>query len=165
MKVCIVSDSHLMSGLSEVISREGADINIHTGDSQQMKNNREVAGFDHIIRGNCDFEKYPEHDIVEIDGQLWLIIHRHQVYNAHDLTELAAYAKDFGCSVVCYGHTHVAVYAHVDGVTILNSGSFARSRSSYPNSYMTIDIENHKWTVKLKYAENGCLIKELTVNG
>lgn len=164
MKVLLMSDSHMMRGLQAVVNGEGADINLHMGDSQLMKNNREIQAFDHVVRGNCDFEKFPEHDILEINEQLWLLIHGHQVFNPHDLEELANYAKLYGCEVICYGHTHVPVYSKVGSVTILNPGSFARSRSSYPNSYMTVEITSAGWRVDLKAANSQTVIEELKIN-
>lgn len=163
MKVLLISDNHLMTGLEMTILSEDADVNIHLGDSQFMKNNIEIERFDYAIRGNCDFERYPEQLVVEINNQKWLLFHGYQVSNAHDLEDLADYAIAAECSVICYGHTHIPIYSKVKGVTILNPGSFARSRCRYPNSYMTVDI-NQKWTVQLKQAPTGNLIKELTIN-
>ncbi len=163
MKVLLISDNHLMNNLEMTILTEAADLNIHMGDSQFMRNNIEVERFNYMVRGNCDFEKYEDHVIFELEGKRWLMIHGHQVYNAHDLEALADYAKSYNCDVICYGHTHVPIYAKYDGVTILNPGSFARSRSSYPASYMTVDT-NGQWTVQLKAASTGNLIKELKLN-
>lgn len=165
MKVMLMSDSHLMRGLDSTILIEDADINLHMGDSQLMKNNIEIEHFDHVVRGNCDFEKFDEHYIIEIGGLRWLLIHGHQVYNAHDLEALADYAKSYDCQVICYGHTHIPVYSIIDGITVLNPGSFARSRCSYPNSYMIIDITDGVWTVLLKHAKSNQIIEELKVNG
>ncbi len=165
MKILLISDSHLCTGLADVIAKERADINLHLGDSQQMKNNIDMIGFDYAVRGNCDFEKYPEHEIVEVGSEKWLLMHGHQVFNAHDLEELSRYASDFDCEVVCYGHTHVAVYSQVENVKILNPGSFARSRSDYPNSYMIVEITDDVWRVVLKAVSDMKVIEELKING
>lgn len=164
MKILIMSDSHLMTGLDNVVLNEQANLNLHTGDSQMTKKNKDLANFDYIIRGNCDYEKFPEHEMFELDGKMWLMIHGNQVYNPHDLESLADYAKTYDCQVICYGHTHVPVYAKVNGVTIINPGSFARSRSTYPESYMTIEISDHTWKVELKNAHTRKIIKELKIN-
>ncbi|WOO87857.1 YfcE family phosphodiesterase [Mollicutes bacterium LVI A0039] len=164
MKILLISDNHLTPGLAKAMEREQADLSLHMGDSQFKKDNKEMIGFDYAIQGNCDFEKYPEHQICEVGNDHWLLFHGYQVYNAHDLEAIAAYAKTFKCQVVCYGHTHVPVYSKVDGVIILNPGSFARSRTNYPNSYMTVEIKDDQWRVQLKYANNGSLIKEFKLN-
>lgn len=164
MKILIMSDSHLMTGMKNVIENERADINIHLGDSQMTLNNKEMKCFKYIVRGNCDFEKYPLDQMFELDGKMCLMIHGNQVYNAHDLESLAHYAKDYKCQVLFYGHTHVPVYAEVEGVTIINPGSFGRSRSRYPESYMILEIENGSWRVSLKNARTRKLIRELKIN-
>lgn len=164
MRILLMSDSHLSSGLNEVLLAENCELNLHMGDSQFIKNNKELSNFDYIVRGNCDFERFPDHEIVNIAGKPWVLIHGHQVYNTHNLEELAIYAKDFSCEVICYGHTHIPMYSKVGGITILNPGSFARSRSYEPNSYMVVEIENGRWKVELKSARNRKVIKELKVN-
>lgn len=164
MKVLLMSDSHLMRGLDAVVLLENADINLHMGDSQLMKNNLEMEHFDYAVRGNCDFERFDEHAIVSIDDKRWLLVHGHQVYNAHDLESLSDLAKSYDCQVICYGHTHIPVYSKVSDVIILNPGSLARSRSKYPNSYMTVDITNGMWTVLLKHATSSVIIEELKIN-
>lgn len=164
MKVLLISDSHIQGGLANTIKRENADFNLHMGDSQFMKNNSEMQDFDYTVRGNCDFEKYDSEVICEIDNQNWLLIHGHQAYNALDLKELANIAKSYKCGVICYGHTHIPVYSKVDDVIILNPGSFARSRCQFPNSYMTIDIDQGEWKVELKFAMNGSVIKEFKLD-
>ncbi len=164
MKILLISDNHLALGMKRTIEREGADLNLHMGDSQFRKTNPEMKGFDHIILGNCDYEKYPEHEIIKVEDQHWLMFHGYQVRNAHDLESRARYAKGFECQVICYGHTHVPVYSQVDGVTILNPGSFSRSRANCPHSYMTVQIDQGEWSVKLKNAINGSLIKELKLD-
>ncbi len=164
MKVLLMSDSHMKRGMEPIVLTEAADVSLHLGDSQLMKNNMEIDRFDYKVRGNCDFELYPEHEIVVIDGLRWLLIHCHQVANAHDFEALADYAKAYDCQVVCYGHTHVPVYTVYDQVTILNPGSFARSRSQYPISYMTVTITDQGWTVLLKHAATEAIIKEFKLN-
>lgn len=164
MKILLMSDSHMLRGMEPIVLTEQADLNLHLGDSQFMKNNMEIDRFDYAVRGNCDFERFDEHKIIIVEGQRWLLIHGHQVSNAHDFEALADYAKSYNCQVVCYGHTHIPVYTSYNGVTILNPGSFARSRSSYPNSYMTVMIVDQQWTVLLKNAKNEAVIKELKIN-
>lgn len=164
MKILLMSDSHLVTGLEKVVTSERADINLHLGDSQLMKNNKSLKCFDYVVRGNCDFEKLPEHQMFELDGKTWLMIHGNQVDNPHDLASVADYAKTFDCQVICFGHIHVPIYAKVNGVTIINPGSFARSRSTYPESYMILEINDGQWQLTLKNARSHQPIKELTIN-
>lgn len=160
MKLLLMSDSHLLGGLQTVVNREKADINLHMGDSQLQIDNPELSSFDYAVRGNCDFAKLPELEMFELEAKTWLLIHGDQVSHSNDLESIAKHAETFKCDVICYGHTHVPIYSQVRGITILNPGSFARSRSTYPNSYMTVEITGDKWQVLLKDAKSGKLIKE-----
>ncbi len=164
MKILLMSDNHLTTGMKKIIIKQGADINIHTGDSQLLKTNSDMELFDYTVRGNCDFERYNELEMLEIDNLKWLIIHGHQVFNAHDLDELAAYAKSYDCQVICFGHIHMPIYAKRDGVIILNAGSFSRTRSTYPNSYIEVITDENEWHVHLYASQTGKLIKELAID-
>ncbi len=162
MKILLMSDSHMLSGMQEIITFEKADLVLHLGDSQFLQNNSEMQNIDYKVRGNCDFEHYPEEEHIKIDNKKWLLMHGHQVYNANNLYDVAYYAEAQGADVVCYGHTHIAVFEQIGNVLVVNPGSFARSRSSLPNSYMTIDTDTYQ--AKLINAKTKQVITEMGIN-
>lgn len=158
MKILLISDSHMLNGMEATILYEEADIAIHLGDSQFMANNIEMERFDFRVRGNCDFERYDEEIIITVNGTKWLLMHGHQVYDAHNYESLADYAKERGCQFVCFGHIHAPVFEKHRNVMVVNPGSFARSRTMISNSYMVIDVEEGSYKSILKDARsNGVL--------
>lgn len=160
MKILLISDSHMLSGMEATILYEEADIAIHLGDSQFMANNIEMERFDFRVRGNCDFEKYDEEIIITVDGTKWLLMHGHQVYDTHNFESLAEYANERGCSFVCFGHIHIPVFEKHNNVMVVNPGSFARSRTSISNSYMVIEIEGDMYKSILKDAKSNRILWE-----
>lgn len=163
MKIVIMSDTHLSSGLMRTLNYEQADFAIHCGDSQFAIENEELRKFNCIVKGNCDFAKFPTTDIITINDEDWFVCHGHQVGYSGDFDSLANFGHNYQCAVVCSGHTHVPIYRKQNGIILLNPGSFARSRASTPNSYMTVVIDNGNWTVLLKRADNYKVIKEMTI--
>lgn len=154
MKIVLMSDNHLMPGMESALLVEEADISIHLGDSQLRKNNSEMSRFTHTVRGNCDFEKYDKHKLIEIMGMKWLLLHGDALPNPYDNDDISEYAKRHGATVICFGHTHVPVYQNHNGVTIINPGSFGRSRATTPNSYMVVNIDDSGVKASLKDARN-----------
>ena len=89
------------------------------------------------INGNCDFPKTGEDEtILDIEGVKIFATHGH-IYSAKTtLTRLSERAKELGCTVVLYGHTHRAREDEIDGITLINPGTMSRySEQSY--TYMT----------------------------
>lgn len=163
MKILMMSDSHLLEGFDAVVYHEKPDISIHLGDSQLMANCLEMEQFDYLVRGNCDYESYPEMSKVQVGEKSWLLCHGHQIKNIHNIQAVAKFAKAHNCEVLCHGHTHVPRACKVDGVTIINPGSFANSRCEYPNSYMMIEVDENSIVAHLKKT-SGELIKEFLIN-
>ncbi len=100
-----------------------------------------------IIRGNCDRDtELPASRVIETvpgpDEQTVKIaaVHGH-LHNADRGTdELLRFAKENGCSIALFGHTHCRHESTQDGVLILNPGSCALPRDGSSPSYAYIDI-------------------------
>jgi len=72
-----------------------------------------------------------------------LCCHGHKYGVKSTLTRLAAHAKELGCDVALYGHTHRANSEIVDGVLCLNPGSLG----SYSDpSYLYLVVHGDKIT-------------------
>ncbi len=161
MKILIMSDTHLLTEFYNIVEMENADINIHLGDSQLLATCAEMEKFDYKVKGNCDYSSYSNELVVNINGDNWLLFHGHQVFATHDPFSIAEYAKEKNCTVVCHGHTHIPVYKNIDGIKVINPGSFARSRCRLPNSYMIITIDNNEWKMQLKNSNTSEIIEEV----
>lgn len=129
-KIAVFSDTHgSIENLRFFTDRLGqVDSVFHLGDCVEdvpMLAARLNSGYV-SVRGNCDpWAPQPLEEIIEWDGHRILLLHGHT-----HMGRLALYykAKAENCSVVCFGHTHVASIELYDGVLLLNPGSLSRPR-------------------------------------
>lgn len=140
MKIVILSDSHGKTERLYELKEAYPDAKyfLHCGDIEDNIDDERCI----IVRGNNDyFYHYPEESIIEVYHYKILIIHGHQFpyYNRHK--KLAEYAKEKGCNVVFYGHSHISVIDQLDDVFIVNPGSCWRSRDENGPSYAIAEID------------------------
>ena len=98
------------------------------------------------LRGNCDLS-YAEDEVTIDTGTMSVFCcHGHQYGVYSDLKRLAARARELGCKVALYGHTHTARVEEVDGVRTVNPGAIADYVSpSY--AYLVINGEKAVATI------------------
>lgn len=146
MRVVVISDSHRRRDIIEKIlyAQPTAESVIFLGD-----NAGDIEDFEflfpkkrfYIVSGNCDyFSEYPSSDMAVIGGKKIFFTHGHTQGVKGGTGVLLKTAKQNGCDIALYGHTHIANILYEDGVYIVNPGSCACSRSG-SNSYAVIDIE------------------------
>lgn len=151
MKIIVVSDSHGRDEtLSDVLKRyPDADAYIHCGDIETAP-----STFPQLItvRGNNDmFFDYPEERIITMGSHRIYIVHSHQFMYSRRIEQMAKKAKEENCDIVCFGHTHVALYEECNGVHILNPGSLWRSRDGRGPSYAVMNIEGDQIDVEFVF--------------
>lgn len=145
MRVLIFSDSHgSVDEMLNVCRRTVFDLVIHLGDCERdaailaSSVDKPVLS----VAGNCDFfPKNPYTVIEKISGVNVYICHGNSF--GGDANEAAALAKQNGCTVILYGHTHVPLCEYTNGVLTINPGSISRPR--YParcRSYAVGSFEN-----------------------
>ena len=134
MKILIVSDTHgQMENFKEVLDIVSpVNYLIHCGDVgfgadviQQM------AGCPvSCVKGNNDFgTDLPAEEELAIAGKRILIIHGHRNGVHHGYSGVKEAAKERGCDVVMFGHTHMLVIDSEDPeVTLINPGSLTFPR-------------------------------------
>lgn len=137
MKWVVVSDNHGMSPiLTDIKSiHHDADRFIHLGDSEFMRDNPEIRDYV-AVRGNCDGPWFEQTMVLQEDGIFLTHGHLYAVNGGRE--KLAAAAKEAGCSLALYGHTHVRQIEEIEGVICINPGSIAQSRSEEPETYLVI---------------------------
>lgn len=114
---------------------EGNDCEKSKENSSNSTGDRKI--FLYQVRGNCDRESREAVTLLrKISGVSFYITHGYEQGVKFGLEKLAAFAKEEGCSVALYGHTHGARLTEIDGVTLFNPGSAANG------SYGIIKIEN-----------------------
>ena len=135
MKALIVSDTHGMNdNLFKVIKKVGkVDLLIHAGDVHGAEDMiRDAAGCPvKIVLGNNDFSyDLNNEEEFDFDGYRVLLTHghRHSVYYGTD--RLFYTARERGCDIVIYGHTHVPSLEYDEDFHIyaVNPGSLSLPR-------------------------------------
>ncbi len=133
----VLSDTHGNRSLFEkldVIFSE-SDFIVHLGDtsSDGYFISKKYPGKTVVINGNCDLVKLGEGEkVLDVEGVKIFACHGHRYGVKQTLVKLAARAKELGCKIALYGHTHDAREDVIDGITLLNPGTGNRySEKSY----------------------------------
>lgn len=143
----ILSDSHGRRGAFDKIKPLFAenDYIVHLGDGSS--DCRELFARypekTYICKGNCDFSYGAEEYVIEAEGLSLFVCHGHRYGVKSGLKKLAARARERGCEIALYGHTHRASIETVDGVLCINPG--AAGSYSEP-SYCYLVLHNGKAT-------------------
>ena len=147
MKVLIISDSHGRNGRMELaIEQESPlDMIIHLGDLEGGEDLLEAIAPCpvEIVCGNNDFfSPYPREKVLTLGGIRIFICHGHSYGVSMGTKRLAEAARQNGCQVAMYGHTHCPLIEHEGDVTVVNPGSisFPRQANCRP-SYMVMTLE------------------------
>ncbi|MBF4695236.1 metallophosphoesterase family protein [Fusibacter ferrireducens] len=157
MKICVFSDTH--GHISQIKDRlihldQEVDAFWFLGDyAKDCKVLKKVLKKKiSIVRGNCDFNSHePEEQILEVEGKRVLLTHGHHYNVKNTLTTLYLKAKSSEVDLVCFGHTHMALYEKEGGVVFFNPGSPTSPRGRIHPSLgvVTIDKESilcdHIW--------------------
>lgn len=141
MKLLILSDSHGSTKELEMILQKerSSDMIIHLGDggSDLLQMNEYTQGKPvYQIKGNCDLSVYnfPLRLISYVRDIKFFACHGHAYNVKSGVIPLFYTAKEEGCTIALFGHTHCPYYEEYDGVHLFNPGS-ARD-----GSYGILDI-------------------------
>ncbi|MGL5020625.1 MAG: YfcE family phosphodiesterase [Mycoplasmatales bacterium] len=151
IRILLISDSHSKFHFKKIYKQEKPDYAIHAGDSELRQD--ELVIFDKVVKGNCDFDqKLKDIETLNIEDYNIFITHGHKNGINFSAKNIVVDAKDYGCSIVVHGHTHVVCANVIDNVLVLNPGSITQSRCSFPESYMILTINNNDIKLDLKDA-------------
>ena len=156
MKLIVFSDSHGKTDTLRRIMRTHADAHafLHFGDGAPsflaLCRELTLAGF--AVKGNCDFftGDYPLEKSMTLtfDGVKLFLTHGDSYGVNFSTTRLALAAKEQGCKIALYGHTHVGEETYLPPLDetdtplyIMNPGSTDKPRDSRA-SYGIIEIQN-----------------------
>ena len=148
MKILIFTDSHSYNvSMACAVEREAPDMVLHLGD--HTDDARELQSvFPRLtvcaVRGNNDYfdREVPEHAVVTPDGVRIFLTHGHQeqVY-VREGKLVAQLAREEGCGLAFFGHTHRMYLKRVNGVLVCNPGSISLPRGG-PASYGRLTVDN-----------------------
>ena len=170
MKILIVSDSHGINGpLRTALTKENPDMLIHLGDCEYSQS--EIASWAGapktaciFIKGNCDITSYDPAlvrnvAVFTLNGHKIYCTHGHIQHVNYDLLTLSLSAREQGCDICMFGHTHVPYdsfgeavtkfnryyesgYGNPSGPRIINPGSLSLPRGGSKRGYMILNMED-----------------------
>ena len=144
--VLVVSDSHgRQENLDRVILQVRPDMIYHLGDAQGYENEiRTGCGVPFFyVRGSWDWgSDEPLYQVTSLGNHKVFLTHGHMYDVKYSNYELIKAAKQHGCDVALYGHTHWPELVEADGITIMNPGSISlpRQPGRIP-TFATIDVD------------------------
>lgn len=148
--IVVLSDSHGNRRSIEQLFpvMEESDIIIHLGDTSQDGSFIKAKFPDktYLLNGNCDIMRAGENELtLEVEGLKLFACHGHLYSVKSTQQKLVNRAKELGCAVALYGHTHSAFEGEIDGVLTINPGTMSR----YSNkSYCYLVINGNKAVAK-----------------
>lgn len=146
----VVSDSHghrdRMEKLYPLFAEN--DYIVHLGDGQGdiRAVQREYPEKVFAVKGNCDFSAGLSEGVLEEEKLSVFYCHGDRYGVKSGLKRLALRAKELGCEVALYGHTHVADIRYEEGVLCINPGALA---SFTQPSYCYLVLHNGKATATI----------------
>ncbi|EQB35796.1 hypothetical protein M948_12200 [Virgibacillus sp. CM-4] len=142
-KVLILSDSHgLTDELDKIKARHDVDYRIHCGDSELDLDEPPMAGF-YTVMGNCDFDsRYPEEQMLSINGLTFFIVHGHLHQVKANLMHVSYRAEELGAQIICFGHTHLAGAVQQGDQLLINPGSIRLPRMRKEKTYAIMEWES-----------------------
>lgn len=125
------------------------DIIVHLGDTSADGNyiRNKFPAKTHVINGNCETSPIgDDEEIITVEAVKILLCHGHKYSVKHTLFKLAERARELGCQIALYGHTHDARVDEIDGVTLINPGACTRYGAK---SYLYLAIHGKSFTHKI----------------
>ena len=154
MKIGLVSDSHGGTGaLDLMLSRpeaRGIKLWLFAGDVALDGEYLDMVTPENVevikVAGNNDWPgtSLPDYETLDVAGHTILLTHGHIFGVNFGRQKLAQAAQDVGADIAVYGHTHVAEYTEIAGITVLNPGSVSRPRDERAGSFMVLDLMPEK---------------------
>lgn len=168
-KILIVSDSHKMYNLEELLEYETFDYAIHAGDSQLDYDSQVMQKFIHRVRGNCDFDvNFPTFDIFQ-DAEVGEICvshgHLFEIDVKYSKQAMLDFIEDKDINLMVYGHTHIVDVRYLRGDhLVINPGSVSQSKSAeYSETYVILSATENEYLVEIKSPRSFKTLKSLKI--
>lgn len=143
-KIVVISDTHrnkqALAKLADIMFE--SDYVFHLGDCYDDFMDYAYALKEKAfqVHGNCDWGSDTE-IVTEIEGHKILATHGHEYGVKQTRDNLYRRAKELGCDLVFYGHTHVAEIETVKGITFINPGCMTPYSPKKSFAYVVINGE------------------------
>ena len=148
--IIVLSDTHGYKRGIEKLDKIFAesDLIIHLGDTSADGNYIAAKYPDktYVINGNCDLQKLgSDEEIIQVEDVKIFACHGHRYSVKTTLAKIAERAKNLGCKLALYGHTHIMREDEIVGITVVNPGSISRYGAQ---SYLYVVINADKIITK-----------------
>lgn len=146
MRIIVISDTHRdFRTLHRIVEkhREEAAMFLHLGDGEQEVDDL-LALYPELpllaVRGNCDYSgERPESRVAVAGNTRIFMAHGHDLGVKGSTAVLVRLARENGCRIALYGHTHKSDTHYEEGIYVMNPGSPSMPRNGRA-SYGIIDI-------------------------
>lgn len=134
MKILVISDTHGDTGsASRLIRTLHPDHLLHLGDCVRDAEDLERE-FPQLpicaVTGNNDwFSREEKEKVIELNGIRIFLCHGHTTGVRDTLYTQINRAREYGCRVSLFGHTHSPLLEDENGILLLNPGSLTFSRT------------------------------------
>ncbi len=146
MRVIVIADTHRdFRTLYRIVEkhRQEAGLFLHLGDGEdEVSRIREMDPDLPLltVRGNCDFSgESPESRVAMAGNTRIFMAHGHDLGVKSSTSLLVRLARENGCRIALYGHTHKSDTHYEEGIYVMNPGSPSMPRNGRA-SYGIIDI-------------------------
>lgn len=165
MRIIVTSDTHQNYRNLETIVRRNldADLFVHLGDGEcecTLLRNAipEIDDRFYYVKGNCDYDNHPITACIDlIPGHRLFATHGHRYAVHSTLTRLTQAAREEGCDIALYGHTHQSRSTYEDGIYVLNPGSACCPRDGNPPSFGVVDVSSAGVITNVVFLDRACM--------
>jgi len=147
LRVLVFGDTHGDIDLAfKIIKKERADMVLHAGDflrdAHALANEAQFPV--HGVTGNCDLPGSGPHEkFLSLEGKDFLLTHGHQFRVKASYQSIFYKASENKIDAVVFGHTHVPLNDHHQGILLFNPGSISRPQPGSQPSYGIITIKDN----------------------
>lgn len=153
--IAVIADTHRwttrMMKVAQILKERKPDHILHLGDNEDDAEffsdflDQEVIS----VPGNTDYSHGLHEKTFEVGDHRIFMAHGHKHHVKQGLDKLALDARNHGCDIALYGHTHIAHEEQVLGVYIFNPGSASEPRNHQKPSFGLITLEGHRISFEL----------------
>ena len=150
--IIVFSDSHgnvdAVNKLRPKFLRSDKIVFLGDGRNDLLGTAQEFNYKTYMVDGNCDGYGFSPEVIFSVENYKILAVHGHRFYVKSGLDSIVSYAKEQGCNVVLFGHTHLPLITNVRGVTLINPGTL--SYYGTRTTYCTLEIDGDKFEARIE---------------
>ena len=143
MKIAIISDSHgNCEGIDKIFRELDFDYLFFLGDG--LRDLGEYINLQNVyaVCGNCDFFSVePNEREFVLENNKFFITHGNAYGVKYSLHSIISEAINRGANYVLFGHTHNKYIEEIDGMKIINPGTFKN------NQGIILEIEKDKYKI------------------